>query len=432
MRYYSRALRAILFLTLSILPPLGAEEHALGVLYFETVAGGGSLSPEDRGALSAALTEMTISDLSALSALSLVDRENLNRIMEEQKLALSGLIDEGTAVQAGKLLGVTYLFSGKLAFTGSLATITGRITEVETGRMVASVSRNGPADRLFSLREDMVEELVYRWDIPLSPGEREALAVREEISLEGVLNLGKALRASDSGDYDGALTYLARAVELNPDFTLAAGLAGEIGKRFDGYLERRDSDLPGEILAAVDALARREEGSEQRFSQMYWAYLQPLLMGMSYYGSFNGVDESIRESYFADYIRPQWAQMGLAEEPATAEELEAVLGRKLYRAYGIVEYLLEQDLPRTGYNAYLHPVEGAMGYFLTLFAMLPSSPDWALPPMRDGEDRVVMGREQLFAVLLSYCDMFLTNFPYSSYNGMVTPLMHFLLSEKSG
>ena len=61
-------------------------DYTLGVLYFETSPGGSpGLSSTDKQALATALNEMMIADLSRLSILTLVERERLNKIIEEQK-----------------------------------------------------------------------------------------------------------------------------------------------------------------------------------------------------------------------------------------------------------------------------------------------------------------------------------------------------------
>jgi TolB-like protein len=424
-----------LLLVILLSLPLAAQDYTLGVLYFDTPGNSsGIIKQEDREALSLALTEMMISDLSRLQILTLVDRENLNKIMEEQTLSLTGLLDESTTARTGELLGAQYLMTGSLLFTADNIILSSRISRVETGEVMASVTLNGQAEQIFPLQEELLEELMTQWDIPLSRKEWNLLAERSNVPLNGLIQLGNALEASDKGDYQAALTYLESAMELSPDFTLAADLLSEIKARFDRFLTSRDKELPLEIIARVDDLAAGVQNAENDFSKMYWAYLQPLMMGNSYYGSVMSIEPGYRKEYFNYYIKKQWNQMGLTEEPESIEEMERILGEKLYKAYGIMEYLLDKNLPMEGYSTYLHPVEGALGYFLTLFAAISSSPDWAFPPMIDPQGNRVMTKEQYYPLLLSYCDMFLTNFPYSTYNGMVTPMMHTLISlveEKS-
>lgn len=46
--------------------------------------------------------------------LKVIDRTNYNQLIEEQRLNLSGVVDESTAAEAGKLLGVKFLLGGTL------------------------------------------------------------------------------------------------------------------------------------------------------------------------------------------------------------------------------------------------------------------------------------------------------------------------------
>jgi tetratricopeptide (TPR) repeat protein len=46
--------------------------------------------------------------------IEIVDRDNLQRLLEEQKLGMSGVVDESTASEAGKVLGLNYVVLGRL------------------------------------------------------------------------------------------------------------------------------------------------------------------------------------------------------------------------------------------------------------------------------------------------------------------------------
>lgn len=62
----------------------------------------------------AAMQAMVIAALTDLNDpfISVVDRENMERILEEQRLGMSGMVDEGSAVNAGKLLGAQAVVMG--------------------------------------------------------------------------------------------------------------------------------------------------------------------------------------------------------------------------------------------------------------------------------------------------------------------------------
>ncbi|MBI9103925.1 MAG: hypothetical protein JEY99_16020 [Spirochaetales bacterium] len=409
--------------------PVFSEDFTLGVLYFETSPGDSpGLTREDKQSLSMALNEIMIADLSRLSILTLVERERLNEVLEEQRLALTGFIDETTAAEAGELLGARFLMTGSLIFTGNIVTFSTRITDAESGEVVAAASKSGEISRVFTLQEEVLEEVISEWDIPLSRKQWGYLAERKNLTLRVVINLGKAIEASDVGNFEVALTYLSEAVELSPNFKLAGNMLKQVETRFDQYIRSREEELPLELLEKIDLIAAGDEQASQDAQKMYMAFTMPLTMGCSYYGSWTTMDESVRDYFFENNIRNSWGQMGLIEAPADMEEVEVLLGQKIYTAYRILEYLLEKDVPFEGYTNYLHPVEGMTAYFLTIFAAI-SSVEWTYPPMRNADGDIVVASDQYHDILLRYCDMLLTNFPYSVYATMVTPMMHALISR---
>ena len=418
---------------LLLVPAALSAAPVVGVLPFE--ARGDSLTrlfgiSEELTAL--ALTETTLADLKGLAFLTLVDRSRMEEVIKEQTLALSGLISEESAVEAGELLGATHLLSAALIFTGPVATFSARITDAETGVLAAAVSLTGPVETIFTLQEEAVEELVLEWDIPLSRKEREALAARDAVTLEGLDRLGRALDARNRGDFEEALPYLTEAVTLNPDFTLAREVKKEVEQRFTSFLEFRATGLPEELTGLIKALPRREPGAAQEFLKRYWALMQPLTMGVSYYGAWAAMPASARPGFFEAGIKSSWAMLGLTRAPEDMEEVTRELGRRLFTARGLLELLIEQNLPLQGYNDFLHPLEGALGAFLTAFSALSGSPEWQFPPMIGPEGEITLPSSGYPALLLRYGDLFLKNFPYSAYAAAVTPVMQTLLEMQSG
>jgi TolB-like protein len=418
----------ILILPATLLP---AADLTLGVLYFEADSSTSSpVAAEDRELLSLALTEMIISDLSRIRVLKLVERRSLNEVLKEQSLSLSGLLDEESAVKVGRLLQARYLLTGRLLFSGSLVTLSGRITDTESGEITAAATRAGEASALFRLQKELTEELITVWDIPLSGKERALLAERSSVALEGLITFGNALAAGDRGDFEEALGYLQAAVRLDPGFALAAERRREMEERFDRFLEQREEGLPGEIMDMIDTLARTGGNGrlEQDLLKMYWAYIQPLTMANSFYISWASLDETSRTWFFENSIRDAWVQIGLPSRPETIGDLELYLGKKLNTAHRLLEYLLEKNLPAGGFSGYMHPVEGMTGYFLTLFSALTSG-TWTFPPMLDRQGNVTLASGRIPDLLLSYCDMFLANFPYSPFASTATSIMQRLLEE---
>ena len=70
------------------------------MLYFDY-----SGKDQDLGVLRKGLAQMLISDLAGLESVRLVERDRLEEILAELKLAQSGKLDPQAAAKVGKLLG---------------------------------------------------------------------------------------------------------------------------------------------------------------------------------------------------------------------------------------------------------------------------------------------------------------------------------------
>ncbi|MEN7546705.1 CsgG/HfaB family protein [Rapidithrix thailandica] len=70
------------------------------------------------GAVGEMITDKTIStlfkDKSAMEFLEIIDREQLELVLQEQKLGVSGILDDNTLVELGKVLGVHQIMTGRI------------------------------------------------------------------------------------------------------------------------------------------------------------------------------------------------------------------------------------------------------------------------------------------------------------------------------
>jgi TolB-like protein len=66
-----------------------------------------------------------------------VERELLNKVLEEHKLSLTGIIDQSSAKELGKLIGVDAIVTGTVAELGKTVKINARLIATETGAIFA-------------------------------------------------------------------------------------------------------------------------------------------------------------------------------------------------------------------------------------------------------------------------------------------------------
>ncbi len=66
--------------------------------------------------ISNAIRSALINDFAIMEFVQIIDRQQIEKIIEEQKLSQSGLIDSQTSLKIGKLLGVHQIISGEVTF----------------------------------------------------------------------------------------------------------------------------------------------------------------------------------------------------------------------------------------------------------------------------------------------------------------------------
>ncbi len=122
--------------------------------------------------------EMLVSHLAQIGKYKLTERILQKKVLKEQKLQTTGIIDEETAVELGKIYGVEGIVTGSLMKIGSKIKISGRLIKTETGEIITSGS--------ISLKdieniEERLESLAYQLSGTSKEGYSK-LTVEKEIS----------------------------------------------------------------------------------------------------------------------------------------------------------------------------------------------------------------------------------------------------------
>jgi TolB-like protein len=121
-------------------------------------------------------------DLTRTPNVALIDRSSLDRVLAEQELQLSGLIeDRGSALKVGGLLGADYLVYAEYVAFASEALVTVRVVSVSSGRAGAFAERGGSENVVHRAAESLVEYLTgSRPQFAGAAGERGIVSLRDE------------------------------------------------------------------------------------------------------------------------------------------------------------------------------------------------------------------------------------------------------------
>lgn len=181
--------------------------------------------------LARALAEMLATDLAQTDRLEVLERVQVQALLDEVALSESGLVDPASATRGGRLIGAGQIVQGRLEGTQARLGLEASVVEVATGGADgrSSVSRQEAVDRLFEMEKAMALALYDALGVSLTPAEREAVNRRPTENLQAILAFGRGLAASDEGDYETAVAQFNEAVSIDPGFAMAAAEAAEAG-----------------------------------------------------------------------------------------------------------------------------------------------------------------------------------------------------------
>ena len=110
----------------------------------------------------ATLTDRLMSEMVTTNAVIMVERNQMNEILQEQGLQQAGCTSSECAAEVGALLGVQNMVSGAFGKLGNTYTVDAKMFSVETGATIRSSSKThkGDVDGLLVIIEIVAWELV--------------------------------------------------------------------------------------------------------------------------------------------------------------------------------------------------------------------------------------------------------------------------------
>ncbi len=156
--------KAILF-TLLLLNPFAAEadfaKSKIAVLDFKIQGTG--FKTKDMGEI---VAEWLITALVKEGRFDVIERRLLNKILGEQKLGATGMLEEESVSKLGKLLGVKVIISGSVIRFQDIIEVNARIIDVESASIITAESvKDTTAIGLEKLVRNMAEKIIK--DFPL-------------------------------------------------------------------------------------------------------------------------------------------------------------------------------------------------------------------------------------------------------------------------
>lgn len=216
----------------------GAQEQdrrpTVAVMYF----GNGALGTahQELAPLSRGIADLLITELSGNPNLRVIERDQLQRLLDEQSLSAGERVSQETGVRMGQILGAHHMIFGGFVTDGrGTMRIDVRVVNVETSRVEHVESVRGRQEELMALVSDLASRLNRGMKLPDLPrGMREVrLDQSRRVPFLATMLYSRALAAKDSGDDRQAIQLLTRSLEQFPEYEPAKRELAKLRKEME-------------------------------------------------------------------------------------------------------------------------------------------------------------------------------------------------------
>ena len=221
-----------------------AQPRTVAVFPFRIVADDPRYEP-----LQYALADMVTTDLSIPGSLRLLERAQIQALVQEMALTLAGFTDASSAARVGRLMRAQHVVQGSVVLLGD-EQLRMEMAVVDP----AQAARSGEAsdetalEQIFDAEKQLVLEILGVLGVTLTDAEREAIEENRTSSLLALLAYGEGLDAMDRGDFAAATTAFQNASSIDPAFQAAQARAQEASG-----LQQASETSGSEIAAAAQS-----------------------------------------------------------------------------------------------------------------------------------------------------------------------------------
>ena len=192
----------------------------IAVLPFDN-SGSYGQNKENFDALQKGIAGMLISELAANPAARVVEREQIQSLLDEQHLGATGQVDAQTAAKIGKLVGARYIITGTFVdFYGDFR-VDLRLVNTETSEIIKVESDRMQRDHLFDIIRSLATRLMKDVNLPPLPKNVSDQRMSRQVPTEALTYYSRALLYQDRGQKDKAIDMYNKALAVFPEYAEA-------------------------------------------------------------------------------------------------------------------------------------------------------------------------------------------------------------------
>ena len=199
------------------------EPRTVAVFPFRLVSDNEDLAP-----LRVALADMMITDLAISNALTVLERTQIQSLLNEMALSEAGYADPATGARAGRLLRSEHVVQGVLTTLGQEnIQFDAEVMNTVQAQSAGSISDQDQLESIFEMEKGLVFQILDVLGAALTPAEREAINENRAENILAFLAYGEGLMAMDRGDFQAASDLFQQAASLDPTFDAAQSATTE-------------------------------------------------------------------------------------------------------------------------------------------------------------------------------------------------------------
>jgi TolB-like protein len=206
----------------------------VAIMYFNNNAFGPGA--KDYDGLMKGVPDFLVTEMSSNPNIRVIERDQVQKLVDEQKLNTDGRVDPATAARIGKLLGAQHMiFGGFAADPKGNFRIDARAVNVETGLIEYAERVQDKADNVMPLIDKLAARLNSGMNLPAMPvrtGDAgaaagaatqagapvAATAPKQALPMKYAVMYGKALDMADKGDKARAVELFGAVLKEFPDY----------------------------------------------------------------------------------------------------------------------------------------------------------------------------------------------------------------------
>jgi TolB-like protein len=146
---------------------------------------------------------MLVTEFSGREGLQVVERQQLNALLDEQDLGVSGRLNEEDAVEIGRLLGVQYVLVGQVTSIVDQLRMDIRAVDVETSEIVTVLKKSDRTSELFAVVVQLADD--FSAELNLAPPSQRPEV--EAIPVRATIEFSRALDFEDRGEVEQAIAH---------------------------------------------------------------------------------------------------------------------------------------------------------------------------------------------------------------------------------